>query len=56
LRHFRAKQRLDSVLDLGLVRVGRYLEHDGPAIPLALDGRFLGDERPSDNVCEFHNQ
>jgi hypothetical protein len=51
---FRAEQRFDGALDLGLVRIGCHFKHDRSPILLALNGCLLGDERPSYHVCQFH--
>src|SRR5207248_818012 len=47
-----AEQLFDGAPDLHLVRARRDLKNDRPAI-LALDGRFLGDERLANDVGEF---
>ena len=49
-----AEQLLDRALDLDLVGAGRHLEHDRPAV-FAQERRLLGDERPADDVCQFHD-
>src|SRR6185295_2188213 len=48
-----AEQLLDRALDLDLVRGGRHLEHDRPAV-FAQQRRLLGDERAADHVGELH--
>src|SRR5581483_5889625 len=50
----RADQLFDGALDLRLVRGGRHVEHDRPPV-LAEDRRFLGDERPADDVGELQH-
>ena len=54
LRDLRAEQLLDGALDLDLVRAGRHLEDDRPAV-LAQDRRLLGDQRPANDVGQFHD-
>src|SRR5215203_4281704 len=49
----RAEELLDRLLDLDLVRAGRHLEHDRPAV-FAEDRGLLGDERSPDHVRELH--
>src|SRR5580765_2559759 len=48
-----AEQLLDRAFDFDLVRAGRHLEHNRPAV-FAQDRRLLGDERAADHVCQFH--
>src|SRR4029450_12212377 len=50
---FRSEQLLDGALDLGLVRAGRDVKHDGAAV-LALDRRLLGDQRPAGGIFGLH--
>src|SRR6478752_9821808 len=49
----RAEQRLDRAADFDLVGAERHLKHERAAV-LTLNGRLLGDERPADDVGEFH--
>src|SRR5690348_1435494 len=50
----RAEQFFDRVADIDLGGVGRHFEDQRPSI-LAEERRLLGDDRPADDVCEFHS-
>ena len=49
----RAEQLLDGALDVHLVGADRDLEHQRPRV-LAEERRLLGDQRPADDVSQFH--
>src|SRR5690606_25791371 len=52
--HLRPEQLFDRALDVDFRRVARHLE-DQRLRALTHDGRLLGNQRPSNHVCQLHD-